>query len=131
MKKATIEIYDGDMPLAGEGSPKHPKQIADLIKLLATICDRFGNTAVEFSLSWGASALNRREQNESATVIFSRREIRHLQESPEAIRIVADYHDLNESMAYAAGANPIPDKERRVALNIKADALEAKIEAEG
>lgn len=55
-----IEIYDDDTALCGEDAPPKANQIDDLIKYLATISHRFGNTAVEYSIQWGASALNKR-----------------------------------------------------------------------
>lgn len=61
MPKKEIEIYDDETALMGEDAPPPAKNIDDLIKYLATVSHRFGNTAVEYStISWGASALNRR-----------------------------------------------------------------------
>lgn len=53
----TIEIYSDDTALMGPTAPPRPSQIDGLIKLLATISHRFGNTRVRFSLSWGGSAM--------------------------------------------------------------------------
>ena len=65
--KIEVEIYDGDTALLGEDAPPKAKNIDDLIKYLATISHRFGNTAVDYSVSWGASALNKRaDTNEPA-----------------------------------------------------------------
>lgn len=57
-----IELYDDDVALMGKDAPPKAKNIDDLIKYLATIKHRFGNTAVEYQISWGASALNKRSE---------------------------------------------------------------------
>lgn len=51
-----IEPYPGNVPLAGPEAP-NCNQIDDLIKLLVTIRERFGNTAVKYRVQWGANAL--------------------------------------------------------------------------
>lgn len=53
-KPITVEPFADDVPLRGEGAP-HATQIDDLIRILATISHRFGNTAVKYSISWGAN----------------------------------------------------------------------------
>jgi hypothetical protein len=51
-----VEPYPGDVPCAGPNAPKCD-QIDDLIKLLVTIRERWGNTAIKYRLQWGANAL--------------------------------------------------------------------------
>jgi hypothetical protein len=45
-----------DVPMAGERMPT-AEQIDDLLRILATIRVRFGNTAVTYSIEWGGGAL--------------------------------------------------------------------------
>ena len=63
-------------------------------------------------------------------VVFAKREVKHLQENPDAIRIVADYHDINETMAEAMGATNSTrhHRDRRIQLNHAADKLEESLE---
>ena len=51
-----IEPYPGDMSCAGPTAPKC-EQIDDLIRLLVTIRERFGNTAIHYRVTWGSTAL--------------------------------------------------------------------------
>lgn len=51
-----VEPYPGDVACAGPTAPKC-EQIDDLIRLLVTIRERWGNTAIRYSVQWGASAL--------------------------------------------------------------------------
>jgi hypothetical protein len=51
-----IEPYEDSVACAGPTAPKC-EQIDDLIKLLVTIRDRFGNTAIKYRVTWGGSAL--------------------------------------------------------------------------
>ena len=53
---AAIVPWPGDVPLCGEQTPKID-QILDLIKYLVTVHARWGNTAVQFRVTWGGSAL--------------------------------------------------------------------------
>jgi len=55
---------------------------------------------------------------------FTENEINWLQENSEALRIVADYHDFNESMSDAMGANCTLHRKRRILLNAEADRIE-------
>ncbi len=57
--KQEIEIYSDDTPLMGPGSPEHAVSIEDLIKYLATVKHRFGNTRVKHSIQWGSLALSK------------------------------------------------------------------------
>lgn len=63
-------------------------------------------------------------------VKFTSKEIEHLEGSPKAICIVADHHDLQESMSDAMGAPSKVHKSRRIELNKAADELQAKFEGE-
>lgn len=45
--------FDNDTPLLGDGAPD-ARQIDDLLRVLATIRHRFGNTAVRYSIQWGS-----------------------------------------------------------------------------
>jgi hypothetical protein len=51
-----IEPYPSDVACAGPKAPKC-EQIDDLIKLLVTIRERWGNTAVKYRVTWGGNAL--------------------------------------------------------------------------
>ncbi len=51
-----IEPYPSDVACAGPNAPKC-EQIDDLIKLLVTIRERWGNTAVKYRVQWGGNAL--------------------------------------------------------------------------
>ena len=51
-----VEPYPPDVAVAGLDAPKCD-QIDDLIRLLVTIRERWGNTAVRYRVQWGASAL--------------------------------------------------------------------------
>lgn len=51
-----IQPFGSDIACAGPTAPDC-EQIDDLIKLLVTIRERYGNTAVRYRISWGASAL--------------------------------------------------------------------------
>lgn len=51
-----IEPFGDETPLNGEDAPK-ADQIDDLLRILATIRKRWGNTAVRYRVRWGASAL--------------------------------------------------------------------------
>lgn len=59
-----IAPYDGDVPLMGPGTPEIT-QIDDLLRYLATVKERFGNTAVHYRVRWGASALWAQSQSET------------------------------------------------------------------
>lgn len=52
----SIEPYPADVACAGPDAPA-ADQIDDLIRLLVTIRHRFGNTAVQYRVTWGGSAL--------------------------------------------------------------------------
>lgn len=52
----TIKPYEESVALLGPDAPKI-EQIADLIRYLVTVQHRFGNTAVQYRVRWGASAL--------------------------------------------------------------------------
>lgn len=65
----TIQPYADHIALNGNNAPKIDK-IDDLIRLLVTIRRRYGNTAVVFSIQWGASALWARSQLRSAIEIL-------------------------------------------------------------
>jgi hypothetical protein len=54
-----VSLYKDDVPLIGEGSPKIRK-VSHLLRMLATIYDRFGDTAITLDgkCSWGGSALH-------------------------------------------------------------------------
>lgn len=51
-----VEPYDKDVACAGPEAPKC-EQIDDLIRLLVTIRERFGSTAIQYLVTWGGSAL--------------------------------------------------------------------------
>lgn len=51
-----IEPHPGDVAVAGPNAPKC-EQIDDLIKLLVTIRERWGNTAIKYRVQWGGSVL--------------------------------------------------------------------------
>lgn len=51
-----VESWPGDVACSGPSAPKC-KQIDDLIKLLVTIRERFGNTAIKYDVKWGSYAL--------------------------------------------------------------------------
>jgi hypothetical protein len=51
-----IEPHPPGVAVAGPTAPVCD-QIDDLIRLLVTIRERWGNTAVKYRVSWGASAL--------------------------------------------------------------------------
>ena len=51
-----VEPYPSDVACAGPSAPKC-EQIDDLIRLLVTIRERWGNTAVKYRIQWGANAL--------------------------------------------------------------------------
>jgi hypothetical protein len=51
-----IEPFDDEVPVVGEKAPC-ANQIDDLIRLLVTIRHRWGNTAVQYRVTWGGSAL--------------------------------------------------------------------------
>lgn len=51
-----ITPYPSGTAIAGPDAPACD-QIDDLIKLLVTIRERFGNTAVKYRIAWGGSAL--------------------------------------------------------------------------
>lgn len=61
-----IEPYPGDVPLAGDDAVT-ATHIDDLLKLLATVSKRFGNTIVRYTINWGASGL--RVQDEQSQEI--------------------------------------------------------------
>lgn len=50
-----IEPYADDVSCAGTNAPK-ADQIDDLLRLLATIRHRYGNTAIKYRVTWGGSA---------------------------------------------------------------------------
>lgn len=50
-----ITPYAGDVAVAGPSAPSC-EQIDDLIKLLVTIRERWGNTAIRYNIQWGGSA---------------------------------------------------------------------------
>lgn len=50
------EPYPSDVACAGPNAPKCD-QIDDLIRLLVTIRERFGNTAIKYRVQWGGNAL--------------------------------------------------------------------------
>lgn len=54
-----IEPYGDDVPMSGPDAPV-AETIDALMRVLATIRYRFGNTAVTYSISWGGSALHAR-----------------------------------------------------------------------
>ncbi len=51
-----LEPYQPEVACSGPTAPKC-EQIDDLIRLLVTIRERWGNTAIKYSIQWGASAL--------------------------------------------------------------------------
>jgi hypothetical protein len=51
-----VEPYPKDVACCGPDAPAC-EQIDDLIRLLVTIRERFGNTAIKYRLQWGGSAL--------------------------------------------------------------------------
>lgn len=51
-----IEPFDKSVACAGPTAPKC-EQIDDLIRLLVTIRQRWGNTAIRYRFQWGSSAL--------------------------------------------------------------------------
>jgi hypothetical protein len=51
-----VEPYPGDVAMSGPDAPKC-EQVEDLIRLLVTIHHRWGNTAVQYRVTWGGSAL--------------------------------------------------------------------------
>ena len=51
-----VDPYPADVACAGPTAPKC-EQIDDLIKLLVTIRERWGNTAIRYRVQWGGSAL--------------------------------------------------------------------------
>ena len=51
-----VEPYPPEVACAGPEAPECG-QIDDLIRLLVTIRERFGNTAVRYRVQWGANAL--------------------------------------------------------------------------
>ena len=51
-----IEPHLPEVACAGPTAPKC-EQIDDLIKLLVTIRERWGNTAVKYRIQWGSNAL--------------------------------------------------------------------------
>lgn len=104
--KKEIEIYSDDTPLAGENKPPHPQMIDELIKLLATIHHRFGNTRVAFSLKWGANALHDTEHKNCVLGELTHEEEANayrnvledgLQEVTSLLGIDADYYDRDQS----------------------------------
>jgi hypothetical protein len=55
-KTMNITPYPKDVACSGPDAPKC-EQVFDLIRLLVTIWDRWGNTAVKYRVTWGGSAL--------------------------------------------------------------------------
>lgn len=51
-----IDPYPDDVPLMGPGAPKADR-VEDLIRLLVTLRNRFGNTIVRYAVSWGSRGL--------------------------------------------------------------------------
>jgi hypothetical protein len=51
-----VEPYPSDVACAGPNAPKC-ERIDDLIKLLVTIRERWGNTAIGYRVQWGGTAL--------------------------------------------------------------------------
>ncbi len=51
-----IEPYPSDVACAGPTAPKADR-IDDLIRLLVTISERWGNTCVRYRVQWGANGL--------------------------------------------------------------------------
>lgn len=51
-----IEPHPPDVACAGPDAPKC-EQIDDLIRLLVTIRERWGNTAIRYSIQWGGNAM--------------------------------------------------------------------------
>lgn len=104
--KKEIEIYSDDTPLAGENKPPHPKMIDELIKLLATISHRFGNTRVAFSLKWGANALHDTELTNDVTGELTHEEEANayrevleegLQKFCNAVGLDSEFYDRDQS----------------------------------
>jgi hypothetical protein len=56
IKAMNIEPYSPDVAAAGPNAPKC-EQIDDLIRLLVTIRERFGNTSINYRVTWGGSSL--------------------------------------------------------------------------
>ena len=56
---------------------------------------------------------------------FTHNEIQFLESIPEALRLVADYHDFQEILADAMGVNCPIHKTRRIELNTEAEILES------
>ena len=57
MKRSAYRPFANDVPLAGPEAPS-PRMIEGVIRLLATIHKRFGNTCMSYSMSWGSNALH-------------------------------------------------------------------------
>ncbi len=56
MKNIEVEPFADDVPLNGPGRPK-VETADELLRLLATIRHRWGNTVITFSGKWGSNAL--------------------------------------------------------------------------
>lgn len=61
---------------------------------------------------------------------FTENEIAHLEGCPEAIRMAADYNDLQETMGEPMGFDCQFNRSRRILLNTAADELQAQFEGE-
>lgn len=59
-----VEPYADGVAILGETAPPPPDRIDELLRYLATVRKRFGNTAVSYRVRWGASALWAGELNE-------------------------------------------------------------------
>ena len=62
MNREPLKAWGDDVALNGPEVPRNTGQIKWLIEYLLTTYERFGNTAVTFTLQWGATALWKRDE---------------------------------------------------------------------
>lgn len=73
-----VEPYHENVACAGPSAPKC-QQIDELIRLLVTIRDRFGNTCVKYRVQWGATAMHATD-NDKQTIDRLRKRVKKLRE---------------------------------------------------
>lgn len=98
-----IEPFGDDVPLQGPDAPV-PEQIDGLLRLLATIRHRFGNTVVTYRFQFGATALWACDGQKQRIAEL-------LDAGQKLLRVSLPPHDVSGSAMFEQAAKPFRESE--------------------